>query len=433
MIERYNVKEIEDIWSTENKLNNWLKVETAVYYAWYKENIIDQFTYNKFKNLNLKIDIKKMNFYENKTKHDVVAFITMITEQITDPIVAKWFHFGLTSSDIVDTAQNLQFKFSNNLVKETLNNLRNELLIKSNKYKDCLIMGRSHGIDGEPISLGWKFRTWSAEINRQIDRFNHAKKYIEVSKLSGSMGNFVHIWPETSKIASKVLKLKPSLLNNQILQRDNHYDLINVIANISTSFEKIALQLRLFSQSSISEINEGFNQYQKGSSSMPHKKNPIGLENICGLSRMIRTYTSCVAQNNLLWFERDISHSSNERVIFPDIYHLIIYCGRRLINIIKNLNINLKKIENNIKSAHNVYFSQLIMNYLIINNNETREKIYEIIQKCGLNSLLSKKDFYQSLLENNITNYISLEKLTELFNNKHFLRNIDNLYKLKII
>ncbi len=425
MIKRYENEEIYKIWCDDNKYKTWLDIEIAVCEAWNQLKIIPNKDLQLIKK-NVKVNMKRFLEIENQTKHDVVAFTRMISEKLKDE--KKWIHLGLTSTDIVDTAQNYQIKKSNEIIFQKLNIFKNILKEKALKYKEQIIMGRSHGIFGEPTSLGLKFLLWYEEINRQIKRLKNAALDIEVAKISSSMGNFAHLEFSIEKYVAKKFGLNIDPINTQVTQRDKHIALFSVLANLSSTLEKIAIEIRLFQRSEVQELMEGFEKNQKGSSSMPHKKNPINSENICGLARLIRSNANITFENNLLWHERDISHSSNERVILPDTYTLTAYILDKIINTINNLVVNKENIQKNIEKCHNVFYSQIILSYIIKTKNVNREEIYDFIQKTTFECMYKKLEFKEILIKNNIYKYISENELNKLFDIKYFLRNVNNIF-----
>ncbi len=426
MINRYKNSEIANIWSDKNKLKLWWKVEKNVYKNWSKLGLYDTSLYNDLKKIDIKIDIERMHEIEKITKHDVVAFTRMISEQIKEEKIKKWIHFGLTSTDIVDTSQSLMIKESNIITLNNLNKLLSSFKKQALSNKNILIMGRTHGIKGEPISLGLKFLMFYKELQRQETRINNARQNIEVTNISGSMGNMTHVEPRLEKMVAEDLKLNLPSINNQVIQRDNHIEIIASICNLASTLEKIAVEIRLLQQSEINEIAEGFSSNQKGSSSMPHKKNPISSENICGISRMIKSYINVSMENNALWHERDISHSSNERILFPDIYELINYILIRMTNTIDNISINKEQIQINIDNSNNIFYSQYIMNDLIKKTNYSREDIYDFIQSKTIESFNKKTDFINILKNSNnpIAKCIDFNTI----NLKIFQKNINEIF-----
>jgi adenylosuccinate lyase len=426
MIKRYQNSDIEKIWSEENKLNTWLDVEIKVVEGWAKINVVPTDDVKKIK-AKAKVDIARMLEIEKVTKHDVVAFTRMISESLGEE--KKWIHLGLTSTDIVDTAQNILIKQSNDVLEKSLNHFLEILKLKAIKYKDVIITGRTHGIYGEPTSLGLKFLLWYEELKRQLERFALARKHSEVSKISGSMGNYANLEIEVEEYVAQQFGLGVDALSTQVTQRDRHAFLISVIANTASTFEKIATEIRLFQQSEIQEMSEGFGEGQKGSSSMPHKKNPISSENVVGLSRFIKSFVNMAFENNVLWHERDISHSSNERIMLPDIFSTIVYVSERLAGVVENIFVNENKIQQHLDEQKGIYFSQRVLTEIIKTSKVSREEIYDFIQKCTMEAMRDQKEFKEVLIENGVNKFVEVDQLNKMFDNKYFLRNVNKIFE----
>ncbi len=426
MIERYFVPEIEKIWSDENKYNTWAKVELFVCEGWAQLGLIPTTDIKKIKT-NLTINLPRMLELEAETKHDVVAFTRMLSETLGPE--KKWIHYGLTSTDIVDTSQNYLIKESNYIVKKYMLELKEALKEKALTYKNQLIMGRTHGMFAEPTSLGLKFLLWYAELERNIMRFDAAGSAIAVAKISGSVGNFAHVEVQVEEYVAKQLGLNLDPITTQVTSRDYHIALFTSFSQIASLLEKMALEFRHFQRSEVAEIAEGFSKSQKGSSSMPHKKNPISSENIAGLARLVRSNMNVTFENNLLWHERDISHSSNERIIIPDTYNLVVYLLKRMIGVINNLVVSPDKIIEHLQQANQIYFSQVVLTNILKETNYSREEVYDFIQKCTLIAQQQQIDFKNVLIANNIAKYLALPKLEKLFDNNYFLRNIEHIYQ----
>ncbi|WP_338955292.1 adenylosuccinate lyase [Spiroplasma endosymbiont of Polydrusus cervinus] len=426
MIERYFVPEIGAIWNDENKYQIWAKVELLVCEGWGQVGLIPSTDITKIK-ANLTINLPRMAELEAETKHDVVAFTRMLSETLGPE--KKWIHYGLTSTDIVDTSQNYLMKESNQIVEKYLLELKAALKEKALAYKNQLIMGRTHGMFAEPTSLGLKFLLWYAELERNLTRFQAAAAGISVAKISGSVGNFSHVEVGVEAYVAKQLGLKIDSITTQVTSRDYHVALFTSFGQISSLLEKMALEFRHFQRSEVSEIAEGFSKKQKGSSSMPHKKNPISAENIAGLGRLIRSNMNVTFENNLLWHERDISHSSNERIIIPDTYHLVVYLLKRMIGVINDLVVIPDKIIEHLQQVNKIYFSQVVLTNILQTTNSSREEVYDFIQKCTLITQQQQTDFKDVLIENNVEKYLPLPKLEQLFNNNYFLRNVEKIYQ----
>lgn len=426
MIDRYMTKAMTEIWSKENRFSLWLKFQIDVCQALKELNIISAEEFAKIK-ANAKLDLPLMDKLEQETKHDVVAFTRMLSSNLQNE--SRWIHYGLTSTDMVDSVQNYQIKLANQVISDDLLALQNQLKALAMKYKDQLVIARTHGMFAEPTSLGLKFALWYDEFSRQVTRLQLAREQIEVVKITGSVGNFAHVSPEVSEKVAKNWDMKVDSCATQVVQRDRHAFLLTTLANIAATIEKIALEIRLSQRSEVSELLEGFSSDQKGSSSMPHKKNPISSENIMGLARLIRSYTSVGYENNLLWYERDISHSSNERIIFPDVYHSLDFITKRMTDVLTNLVVNTEAMNNNLKQANNLYFSQPVLLAIIKNNAEvTREEAYDFVQKVTLAAQKNQQDFKVALKENGVDKYLSDEQLNQCYNEKQFLSNVDYIF-----
>lgn len=426
MIKRYSVSQIDEIWNDKHKYETWLQVEQLVVEAWSKIGVVPSKDLKAIDKL--KVNLSRMATLEEETKHDVVAFTRMLSEQIG--VESRWIHLGITSTDVVDTAQNYLIKLSNEVVEKSLQDLLTTLKTLALKYQNTLIMGRTHGMYGEPTSLGLKFALWYDEFQRQVTRLQLAKEQIEVAKISGSMGNYANLELEIETYVAKKMGLGIDSLSTQVTQRDRHAFLLSVFGNIASTIEKITTEIRLFQRSDVNEMAEGFSEKQKGSSSMPHKKNPIASENMTGLSRYLRSFVVLSLENNNLWHERDISHSSNERIVFPDVYNVLVYVLNRMDDTLKNLQINETQMKKHIDEAQNIYFSQRILTNILMHNPKiTREEIYDLIQKCTLESLANHRDFKDILLKNDIQKYLDLNELEKLFDNQFFLRQTKQIFK----
>ena len=426
MIKRYSSKEFEKIFSDENRFNNYLLIEEAVVEAYFKLGLVPEEDYlNIVKKAH--IDLAKIEELESITKHDVIAFTRSISSQFGQE--KKWFHYSLTSTDVVDSAQSLTLKAANERILEDLNNLIAITKEKAQKYKNQPIMGRTHGVHAEITSFGLKWALWYDELNRCKDRFIEERKRIEVIKLSGAVGNYANIPMEAEEYVARKFNLDYARISTQVLSRDRHTGYIFSLAQIASCLEKIATEIRLLAQSEIGEVQEPFSKGQKGSSAMPHKKNPVGCENICGCARIMRSYVGVAFEDNNLWHERDISHSSAERIMIPDACTLLDYMLKRLAGICDNLVVNTDKMNENIFLNYGVTFSGGVLNKLI-NKGMSREEAYDLIQPLAFKSLNEKKLFRHLLLENEqVTKLLSKSEITECFDEKYYLKNDDKIYK----
>lgn len=425
MIDRYSVKEIEKIWSEENKFRKWLDVEmaiTEVYHEW--GEVPDE----SLKNLKEKanFDVNRINEIEKKVKHDVIAFLTSMEEFVGKD--SAYIHKGITSYDIVDTALSLLLKESLDIIIKKAEDLSQVLIKKAFEYKDLPAIGRTHGIHAEPISFGVKYLIWYEEIKRNITRLQRAKEIISVGKISGSVGTYIHFPPEGEEKALAKLNLKPCRVSSQIIQRDRHMEVIFALASIGSAVEKIAVEIRHLQRTEVLEVEEPFTKGQKGSSSMPHKRNPVKCERISGMARLIRGNLSVTLENNILWHERDISHSSAERVIFPDSFHAAAFILNEIGYVVENLNVYPQNIKKNLDITQEVYYSQKILT-LLLNKGMARQKVFELVQKCALESWTEKKSFKGLILEDKeITALCSKEELEKAFSEKELLSGIDKIF-----
>lgn len=427
MIDRYQTKAMTEIWNQENRFNLWLKFEVAVCEAWKELKVISDEEFNQIK-ANAQVDLPLMAKLEAELKHDVVAFTRMLSTNLGKE--SRWIHFGLTSTDMVDSVQNYQIKLANQVISDDVAALQKMLKGLAEKYRDQLVMGRTHGVFAEPTSLGLKFALWYDELNRQVARLQLAREQIEVVKITGSVGNFAHVAPQVSELVAQAWAMKVDRCATQVVQRDRHAFLLATLANIASTIEKMALEIRLSQRSEVGELLEGFSSEQKGSSSMPHKKNPIASENIMGLARLIRSYPNVAYENNLLWYERDISHSSNERIILPDVYHALDFIAKRMVDVLANLVVDTTAMNENLKKANNLYYSQPVLLAIIKNNPEvTREEAYDFVQKVTLAAQKDQQDFKTVLKNNGVEQYLSDEQLNQCYNEKQFLSNVDYIFK----
>ena len=427
MIERYNVKEVSDYFSLESRYNNFLLVELSVLKAYTRLGIVPEKDYLKIKD-NVKIDLERINYLETETKHDVIAFTRSLSEQLGDE--KKWIHYNLTSTDIVDTSLSLSLKRANDYVYRLLDDFKKTLIKKAIQYKFTPIIGRTHGIHGEVTSFGLKWCLYIDELNRDIERFNSERKNVEVAKISGTVGNFSNVPYDLEELVADDLELNRPNISTQVLSRDRIAGYIASLSLIASLFEKIATEIRLLSQTEINEVNEFFDRNQKGSSAMPHKRNPIGCENVCGLSRMVENSFNIALMNNNLWHERDISHSSNERLYLPDSIDLIAYMTKRLNNIVSNLVIHEDRMLENIESTYGVIYSGKVLNYIIENAQISREEIYDYIQKLSFKAMNEKINLKDLMLNDEfILSMINKDEINQLFDFKYVFKNIEKIYK----
>lgn len=427
MIERYQVKEIEEIFSLKNRYETFLKVELSVLKGYVELGIVPKEDFLKIKE-HAHVDLDKINELELETKHDVIAFTRSLSLELGNE--KKWIHYNLTSTDVVDTALSINIKESNEIILKALSGLEETLNNLAKKYEYTPIIGRTHGIHGEVTSFGLKWALFLDELKRDIDRLNEERKYVEVAKISGTVGNFANLPYELEELVANDLGLNRPNISTQVLSRDRLAGYVNVLALISSLFEKIATEIRHLSRTEVNEVNEYFSKNQKGSSAMPHKRNPISSENICGLSRIVKSSVTIALENNILWHERDISHSSNERIYLPDDISLIIYLARRLNNVLKNLVVHEDKIKEDIFMTYGVIFSGRVMNYIIEKGEVSREEIYDEVQSLAFLAMEKKVQLKDLMLQNKlIMTYLSKKELDELFTYDYVFKNVDKIYK----
>lgn len=426
MITRYDSPEISDIWKDSNKFKTYLEVELALTEALEGRRIpIGVATAIKEKS---QINPERILEIEKVTKHDVIAFCTSITEKLPKDI-SKYFHFGCTSSDIIDTATTLQIKKSIELIQKQIKKLTKSLLEKAEETKHTICMGRSHGMNAEPMSFGTKFLSSYAEFSRRLIDINEFIEKDLTGQLSGAVGNYTVLTPEIEKIAMEKLGLRVEPVSTQIIPRDRIIKLVSMTALIASAIERIATEIRLLHHSDVGEIFEGFAKGQKGSSTMPHKKNPISGENLTGISRVIRSHLTIAHENNSLWHERDISHSSAERLFLPDNLGLTFYALRRLTSTIDNLVINQDRIQEKVLSNFS-YLSSYVLHRLIEENKHSREDLYKLVQEASFESK-TIEDFKSILEKSDLakdTDFNFLASLDETSIRNIYLKHIDSVF-----
>ncbi|MCK5867067.1 MAG: adenylosuccinate lyase, partial [Mycoplasmataceae bacterium] len=365
---------------------------------------------------------------EKETKHDVIAFTRSLSENMGDE--KKWVHYGLTSTDVVDTALGYRLKRANDIIKDDLNKLQKIIQKLANEHKFTYQMGRTHGVHAEISTFGYKLAIWWDEMNRNIERFNKSSNNIEFGKISGAVGNYSNVPLSIQDYVCQKMNINSSLTSTQTLQRDRHAEYISTISIIGASLDKFATELRHLQRTEVREVEEGFAKGQKGSSAMPHKKNPISSENISGLSRVLRGYSITALENISLWHERDISHSSAERIILPDATSLLDYMLVRFTNVLSNIGIKKEKMLKNISLTNGVIFSQRVMLYLINVKGLSREESYDLVQPLAMKSFNEEIDFGEVLIENKT---LTKEEVNKCFDLEYYSQNIDEIFKrLKI-
>lgn len=426
MISRYGRKEMLNIWTEENQFQAWLEVELAACWAWAKLGTIPMDDVDELYN-KASFDIDRIKEIEDLTRHDVVAFTRAVSETLGDE--KKWVHYGLTSTDVVDTAWGVRLKQANKILKEDLKRIISVLAEKAKAHKYTVMMGRTHGIHAEPTTFGLKCALWYAEMNRNLERFEKAAADVEFGKLSGSVGTFANIPPEVEEYTCEKLGLTPAPISTQTLQRDRHAYYLATIALIGSTLEKMAVEVRHLQRSEVREAEEAFRKGQKGSSSMPHKRNPISSENISGCARVLRGYMVTGFENIPLWHERDISHSSAERIILPDATILLDYMLSRFANVVENLVIFEDNMESNIWKTQGLVFSQRILNKLI-DKGIARELAYDSVQPLAMESWENQK-LFKPIIEGSefMRSHLSQEEIDDAFDLNHHTRNVDVIFE----
>ena len=426
MIERYSRKEMADIWSLENQFQAWLEVELAACNAWSKLGKIPKEDVEKLYK-KASFDVDRIKEIEKETRHDVVAFTRSVSESLGEE--KKWVHYGLTSTDVVDTANGLRLKQANEILRKDIQHIINVLAEKAKKHKYTVMMGRTHGVHAEPTTFGLKCALWYAEMKRNLERFEKAAKNVEFGKMSGSVGTFANIPPEVESSVCEELGLTPAPISTQTLQRDRHADYISTLALIGSTMEKMAVEIRHLQRSEVREAEEFFRKGQKGSSSMPHKRNPVSSENISGCSRVLRGYMMTAYENIPLWHERDISHSSVERIIFPDATILLDYMLNRFSGVVEKLTIFEENMHDNIYETFGLTFSQRVLHKLI-DNGMSREKAYDTVQPLAMKAW-EEKTMFRDLVEadETVQEQLTKEEIEEAFDLDHHTRNVDRIFK----
>lgn len=425
MIDRYALPAMKNIWQEENKYKIWLEIELLACEALFQLKKIDKDAIENIKK-NARYSLARIQEIEKITQHDVLAFTTAVGENLGK--YSRYFHQGLTSSDILDTSLALELKQSAEIIIEDIERLIRVLKEKALEHKYTLMVGRTHGVHAEPITLGFKFALWFSEMQRNLERIKRAKEEISYGKISGAVGTFAHLDPYVEEYVCKELSLKPAKISNQIIQRDRHAYYITTLALVANSLEKFTTEIRTLQRTEIYEVEENFAIGQKGSSAMPHKRNPIICERVCGLSRVVRANAIAAMENVNLWNERDISHSSAERIIIPDSNILIDYMLQKFTNLITNLNIYPEHMKQNLEKTKGLIFSQKIMLELT-ERGLSREEAYKMVQSISMQVWQGQADFKALLLENaEVGQYLTKLEIEECFDYQTYLRNIDIIF-----
>ncbi len=427
MIDRYSREEMKKIWDLNSKFDYYLKVEIAVCEAYTKLGRIPKKDLEEIKK-RARFNIERIDEIEREVRHDVIAFLTCVNESLGENL-ARHMHIGMTSSDVIDTAFALQIQDSGKIIKKDLDETIKSLKELAKKHKDTICIGRSHGVIAEVMTFGAKLCNWIDILERQRDNFEHALEQIRVGQISGPVGTYSNISPEVEKITCKNLGLKPARISTQIIARDYHAYFMQSLALTASVIEQFATEIRHLQRTEVLEAEEGFAKGQKGSSAMPHKKNPVLSENLCGLARVVRCNSIAAMENIPLWHERDISHSSAERIIFPDSLILVDFMLNRFNGIVQNLVVHEKNMLRNADRFGGIVFSQKVLLELV-DKGLTREDAYKIVQKNALDAFENDGDFKANLMQDeDVTKHLSVEEIDKIFDKQAFLKNINEIYK----
>ncbi|HEX3016094.1 MAG TPA: adenylosuccinate lyase [Desulfobacteria bacterium] len=426
MIERYTLPEMGAIWADESRFSKWLKIEVLACEAWAELGKIPTEAVQVIK-AKAAFQVDRIAEIEEVTRHDVLAFLTNVAENVGDE--AKYIHLGMTSSDVLDTSLAMQMVEAADIILAKLETFAAVLKEQAVKYKDYMMMGRTHGIHAEPVTLGLKFALWYDEVNRNIERMQHARKNIAVGKISGAVGTFANIDPRVEEHVCAKLGLKPAPASTQILQRDRHAEYLTTLAVIASSLDKFATELRNLQRTDIHEVEEPFAKGQKGSSAMPHKKNPITCERVAGLARVLRGNAVAALENVALWHERDITHSSVERVIIPDSTIALDYTLSKLTWVVKNLVVYPENMHANMEKTLGLIFSQRVM-LTLVEKGTARETAYALVQRNALESWRTQEKFKDLVLrDQEIMAILSPAEVEGLFDYSYHTKNIDYILR----
>ena len=426
MIERYSRPEMAAIWTEQNKFQAWLEVELAACEAWSELGVIPKEDVQALR-AKAGFSIDRIAEIEQETRHDVIAFTRAVSETLGPE--RKWVHYGLTSTDVVDTALGYLLKQANAILEKDILKFIDILKTQAIRYKDTVMMGRTHGVHAEPTTFGLKLALWHEEMKRNLERFRQAADGVQYGKISGAVGTYANIDPFVEQFVCNKLGIKPAPISTQTLQRDRHAEYMATLALVATSLDKFATEIRALQKSEFREVEEPFAKGQKGSSAMPHKRNPIGCENISGLARVIRGHMISAYENVPLWHERDISHSSVERIILPDATILLNYMLNRLGNIIANLTVFPENMRRNMERTYGVPFSGRVMTKLI-DKGWSREEAYDTVQPLAMQAWETQKHF-REIVESSpaITAALSKEEIADAFNPGWHLKHVDTIFK----
>ncbi len=426
MIDRYSRPEMSRIWELQNRYQCMIDVELAACRAMNKAGIIpDNDLYEILENADFNVD--RIEEIEKVTKHDVIAFLTCIAEFVGPS--SRWIHYGMTSSDVLDTATSLQLKQAGGMIQRDLVKLSEELKLRAEEFQSTLCIGRSHGIHAEPTSFGLKFALWYDEMQRNLSRLDAAIDRISVGQISGAVGNYAHLSPKIEELTCEYLDLTPVNISTQVIQRDRIAEFLFVFAAIGSTIEKISIEIRHLQRTEVLEVEENFTTGQKGSSAMPHKRNPVITEQMTGMARLLRSYAHTALEDNALWHERDISHSSVERIILPDATILVNYMLNKMITLIENLIVYPENMKRNLELTHGLIFSQVLLLELA-KKGISRELSYSMVQRNALKCWNTSEQFIDVIkADPEINKYLTEKEIMDIFHYDRYLKNVAYIYK----
>jgi adenylosuccinate lyase len=426
MIQRYTNPEMGRIWSDQRKYETWLQVEAAAAEAMARAGIIPAEAARDIRERG-SFDVARIEEIEGVVQHDVIAFTTAVAERVGPS--ARWLHFGLTSSDVIDTAQAIQMREACDLILTGLERLMQAVRMRADEHRRTPMIGRTHGVHAEPMTFGLKLALWYAELVRDVTRIRHAREVVAVGKLSGAVGTFAHLPPSIEADVCRALGLQPAPVSSQVVQRDRHAELLSALAITGSSIEKFALEIRGLQKTEIGEVEEPFAKGQKGSSAMPHKRNPIGCEQLVGLARLLRANAGAAFENNALWHERDISHSSVERVILPDSFIVLDHMLRRFTRIVSGMVVYPGRMRENLERSGGVVFSGTVLLELA-RRDVSREQAYEWVQRNAMRAFHERKPFKALLLADpEVTRVLSPAEIERAFDLDDQLRHVDHVFE----
>ena len=428
MIPRYTRAEMGRVWSEHNKFEKWLEVELAATETLAEAGTVPREAAAKLRE-RARVDVTRINEIESRVRHDVIAFTIAVQETVGDPEAARWLHYGLTSNDVVDTAQALLVRDASRLIEKAIDKLGEVLERRAWEFKDTPEIGRTHGVHAEPITFGLKVANWWAENRRDAERFRAAARQMEVGKISGAVGNCTHLGPEIEQKICQRLGLATAPITSQVIERDRHAEYATALAVVGASLERIALEIRHLQRTEVREAEEPFGGEQRGSSAMPHKRNPVSCEQICGLARVVRANSMAALENVALWHERDISHSSVERVILPDSTILVDYMLHRTTEIVSNMKVFPERMLRNLNATHGLVFSGQLLQDLV-EHGAPREDAYKWVQGHAMAAWESETSFQERVgADANIAKFLDAQALAHTFDLRRQLRAVDAIFR----